>query len=409
MILYRLFVTLAAPVILIRLLWRVLRGDESWGDLGQRLGRGVVRPEAAVIWLHAASNGELASVRGLVRGLAQARPDVAIVVSTNSVTGRALAAGWPEVAQARLAPLDLGPVVRGFVRRLAPDLAIVVENELWPNRLAALAAQAVPVAVVGARMSATSARRWARLGRLTRRVLRAISLLSPQDPQSGARFAGLGLAADRIAPVLDLKAGLASGTASPMTAARARVVLGASTHPGDELRIARAWQAARARHPDLRLILAPRHPLRAPAILADLAGLDLHPARHSTGGDPAAALVLADTLGEMPRWYDQAGLCIIGGSFDALGGHTPYEPTAAGAAVLHGPDMANFRAAAQALSPTGAAVSDGDDLARRMTELAGDATALGDLAAAQAQALALLRGDQDGLLAALLAMLPPTR
>lgn len=406
MILYRLLVTLMAPLVLARLVWRVLRGAETGADLVQRLGRGAaVTGKGPVVWLHGASNGELASVRALTEALLARRPDLRLVVSANTVTGRALAAGWPFVAQAVLAPLDTGGAVRRFLAGLRPDLMIVVENELWPNRLAALAERGVPVALIGARMSDRSAGRWAQADRLfggmIGRLLAGLALVAAQDAGSAARLRALG-APD--GPVLDLKASGTAAPAPPMTEARARVVLAASTHPGDEARILRAFRTA---PPGLRLILAPRHPARAPRILAELAALGVSASQRTAGGDAAAPVYLADTLGEMSIWYRQAGLCIIGGSFDALGGHTPYEPLAEGCPVLHGPDMANFDAAAQALAGTGAAVADERALASRLAALAGNHAALAALAQAQAAALAELRGDPGALVAAIQTLLPP--
>lgn len=403
MILYRLLVTLIAPLLLVRLAWRVLRGAEGRDDLAQRLGRGAPLPgQGPVVWLHGASNGELASVRGLAQALIAARPDARLVVSANTVTGRALAATWPMTARAVLAPIDTGGAVRRFLTALRPDLVIVVENELWPNRLAALAARGVPVALVGARMSARSAARWHMadrlFGGLIRRLLGGLALVSAQDAASAARLAGLGAPEGAV---VDLKASVPAGRLPPMTEARARVVLAASTHAGDEARIARALAPVLARQPGLRLILAPRHPSRAPQILAELSALGLAVAQRSAGAGAAAPVYLADTLGEMHLWYAQAGLCVIGGSFGDLGGHTPHEPLAQGCAVLHGPDMGNFAAAAQALAPTGALVADDVALARRLAELVGQRDALAGLAAAQAAALTDLRGDPTALVAAL--------
>jgi len=53
---------------------------------------------------------------------------------------------------------------------------------------------------------------------------------------------------------------------------------------------------------------------------------------------------LADTYGELGLWYRLASVALVGGGFDRIGGHNPWEPAALGAAVLHGPDVANFTA-----------------------------------------------------------------
>lgn len=107
-------------------------------------------PEAAPggIWLHAASVGELNSVQVLAEALAR---DFPLVVTTNSLTGRALARRLGHACA--LAPLDVPQAVGRFLDRLRPAVLVTVENELWPNRSAMAAARGVAQVVVGARIS----------------------------------------------------------------------------------------------------------------------------------------------------------------------------------------------------------------------------------------------------------------
>ncbi|MFO1137888.1 MAG: glycosyltransferase N-terminal domain-containing protein [Paracoccus sp. (in: a-proteobacteria)] len=303
------------------------------------------------IWLHAASVGELTSVRVLASALAR---DFPLVVTTNSLTGRDLARqiGWP----CALAPLDVPQAVGRFLDRVRPRVMVTVENELWPNRSGMTHARGVAQVVLGARMSERSARRWARLPGLIGPMLARIDALSAQDQGSEARLLQLGLPPDALSARLNLKL---LGPAQVMPGAdgpdRARTVLAASTHEGEDALMLDAWAAARAMVPDLRLILAPRHPERGDAVAAMIAARGLDFARRSLGGDAAAPVLLADTLGEMARWYHAAGICITGGSFADHGGHTPWEPAAWRCAILHGPHVANQAADYADLDAAGAA------------------------------------------------------
>ncbi len=303
------------------------------------------------IWLHAASVGELTSVRVLASALAR---DFPLMVTTNSLTGRDLARqiGWP----CALAPLDVPQAVGRFLDRVRPRVMVTVENELWPNRSGMTHARGVAQVVLGARMSERSARRWARLPGLIGPMLARIDALSAQDQGSEARLLQLGLPPDALSARLNLKL---LGPAQVMPGAdgpdRARTVLAASTHEGEDALMLDAWAAARAMVPDLRLILAPRHPERGDAVAAMIAARGLDFARRSLGGDAAAPVLLADTLGEMARWYHAAGICITGGSFADHGGHTPWEPAAWRCAILHGPHVANQAADYADLDAAGAA------------------------------------------------------
>jgi 3-deoxy-D-manno-octulosonic-acid transferase len=339
--LYRALLSVAAPFVLAGLLWRVLRGRERWGDLAQRLGHGA--GQRGAIWIHGASNGELTSARKLITALRAAHPDTPMVITCNTLSGRALAQSWGLAATTvRLAPLDLRWVLSRFTAAWQPRVLVVLENELWPNRLATVS----PVIAVAARMSARSAARWARAPRLARAVMGRIDHLAPQDAASGGHFQALGLPGAALGPVYAPKADVEMAPPDPTELAdlsasfdRDNTWLAASTHPGEDEIILGAM-----RHcpPETRLILAPRHPSRGDSIRRMAQDLGLTVAQRSKAEPPRAQVYLVDTLGEMPLWYSLAGVTFVAGSLVPRGGHTPYEPTALGSAVLHGPHVANF-------------------------------------------------------------------
>lgn len=338
MVIYQLFMVLALPGLMLAALIR--------GGLAERLGF-VPQPEDRAgprLWLHGASNGELTSARWVLEAVLAARPGVQVLVTANSATGRAMVAGWglPGVVAA-YAPLDTAGAPGRVLDLWEPQALVVIENELWPSRLAAADRRGVAVLVIGARMSERSAARWAKTGGLIRGTLARVSWLSAQDSASLARYRALGLAEAAAGPVVVLKAqgGAAAGPlpfAPP--APRERVLLAASTHEGEEEIALDGFLAARNQF-DL-LILAPRHPRRSAEVQEMLDRRGVAYGLRSRGEAAVHPVYLADTLGEMAGWYAMAGACLIGGSFAPRGGHTPWEPARAGCALLHGPDVENF-------------------------------------------------------------------
>lgn len=379
LILYRLVMALALPVALAATFLGMVRGRLPRGALRERLG---LAGGPADIWVHGASVGELASVRGLVARMVAARPGLRVVVTSNTATARALVAGWGVAGvEAWLAPFDaLGGSAR-VLRRWRPGLLVVVENELWPGRLAAARAAGVPVAMVGARMSERSAARWRKLAR---QVLGGLALVSPQDEGSRARLIDLGVAAERMGSVLNLKAGVAAVQGAEGPVPRARCLLAASTHEGEEALVMAAFAARRDLF-DL-LILAPRHPERFDAVAREIAARGWPVRRRSAGEAVAGPVYLADSLGEMALWYGMAGVTLVGGTFAERGGHTPFEPVAAGSVVVHGPSVTNHAAAFAALDAAGAALPcDAGGLAGALAGL--DAAAQARMAGAARAAL----------------------
>lgn len=309
------------------------------GDLAERMVRDA-RPAPATIWVHGASVGELNSARTVIEDLAR-RADV--IVTANSTTGRNLVRGWGLTA--RLAPLDTPQAVSRFLDAVRPAVMVTLENEIWPNRSRIAAARGIAQFVIGARMSERSAARWQRLRALIGPALSRMAGLSAQDGASEARFVQLGLPQAALMPRLQLKLLAPAATPEPAnTADRFRCVLFASTHEGEDGPLIDMFLAARDRNPTagLRLIVAPRHPARADQVAALMAERGLSPQRRSSGADADAPVLLADTLGEMDKWYAAAGICVTGGSVVDRGGHTPWEPAAHGCAILHGEHVANF-------------------------------------------------------------------
>ncbi len=345
MLIYRLILAICLPVLILRLWLR-----DSPRDRAERLAR-TTGPSGAV-WLHAASNGELTSARALIEALAERHP---LLITCNNPTGRDLVESWGlQGVAALLAPLDLRHTVDRFLDCHDPKVLIVIENELWPNRIDGMARRGKPVIIVSARLSASSARNWHRLGGLARCVLGGITLLSAQDEGSERRFRELGLSDDKIAPRLNLKTTLEPDPPDSHELAalqpllpRDKTLLAASTHESEDEIVLGGFALALDKDPDLRLILAPRHPKRRAALVQLLSKTKLSYAARSTVPRPAAdtQVFLADTLGEMPLWYALAGTVFVGGSLVDRGGHTPFEPAAFSCALLHGPHLDNFQEA----------------------------------------------------------------
>ncbi len=353
MIILRLIYLIVLPVLVTGRLWAVLRGRESWGDFAHRM-RGPAMPQGAV-WIHGASVGEVASARQIIAAL-RAHP---VLVTCNTATGRDSVASWgmAHVTPA-LAPLDFGGVAR---RMMAQARALIVlENELWPNRILAAHAAQKPVILLGARMSDRSAAKWSKRNALAMRMLGPVALAVPQDPTSQNNLVGLGVPAEAMQGPIVLKAAYETDT-TPLpddlsAFGPGHTILAASTHAGEEALVLDAFTKALSEQPDLRLIVAPRHPNRAAEIagLVKASGLTL--AQRSRGEAPDALVYLADTLGEMSLWYRRAGVAFLGGSLVDRGGHTPFEPIAYDCPILHGPYVRNFKEIYGALDAEMAAI-----------------------------------------------------
>lgn len=328
---------------------RARRGKEDSARLNERLARPTTpRPAGPLIWLHGVSVGESLSLLPLIDALRRRRPAATLLVTSGTVTSAALLAErLPDGVIHQFAPVDGPAAAARFLDHWRPATALFVESELWPNLILAAKARGVRLALVSARMTEESARGWARAPASAKALLEAFDLVLPQDGATEARLRTLG--AD-TGPQLNLKLagppppvdeGL---VASLRTAIGARkVVLAASTHPGEDAMIA---EAARTAGPDALLIVAPRHPDRGPQMAADLSALGFVVARRAAGEalSTKTTAYVADTLGELGALFSVADVVVMGGSFVAgIGGHNPLEPARLGRAIVTGPHAFNAR------------------------------------------------------------------
>ena len=294
------------------------------------------------MWLHGVSVGESMSLLPLVAGLRARRPDVAVLVTSGTVTAaRLLAERLPAGAIHQFAPIDTPGAVRRFLDHWRPNLGVLVESELWPNLIRGAKARGTRLALVSARMTESSAEGWRRLPRSARSLLEAFDLILPQDEATEARLRGLGA---EVGGRLNLKRLGDPLPADPDALASLRaavagraVVLAASTHPGEEALIAEAFHAAVGDPAEAVLVVAPRHPERGAALAAEFGW-----PRRSLGQPPVAPVYLADTLGELGLFFRLADIVVMGGGFAAgVGGHNPLEPARIGRPLLTGPHVHN--------------------------------------------------------------------
>jgi len=359
--------------------WLAARGHRRQGAnparFDERLGRATLeRPEGQLLWVHAASVGEVVAVRDLARDLA-AEAGAALLVTTATQGG---AGAVPKEALHQFAPIDTASAVAGFLDHWRPDLGVFVEADLWPRLVLEASRRGVPLALVNARASRTRAR----LPRSMGALLSPFALVTAQDEPVARELKGLGVG--RVEAVGDLRASAEPPGADPETLATLEEAIGerpvwaaVSTHPGDEAAVLEAHLRARSRPLGLLLLWAPRHPTRGDDILWAVRKAGLRTARRSLGEEPSAAtdVLLFDTLGETGLVFRLAPLTFLGGSFGPEGGHNPWEPAALESAVLSGPNVANHRGSFARLVRGGAAriVDDGAGLGAAVAALLGTA------------------------------------
>jgi len=338
---------------------------ERFGHLPRRVRDGL--DGRNIVWVHAVSVGEVLAASRLIEGLESRLGEFAggraadrwrVMISTTTRTGQALAQQRFGADRVFYFPLDLAWPVRSWLLALRPKLLVLVETEFWPRMLAECRRNAVPVAVVNARISDRSWPRYRRFAWIWRRWLRELALVLAQSDLDAERLRALGARHVRVAG--NLKYDVRAVDSSPITAllrehlsAGARVLVCGSTLAGEEGLLLDALP------PDSVTVLAPRHPERFGEVAEILKRRGGRWVRRSEwGASPAAiqpgVVFLLDSIGELASVYSLAQAAFIGGSLVAAGGHNPLEAAQFSVPVAMGPSYENFRGIVETLREHGA-------------------------------------------------------
>jgi len=369
--------------------------------LGRYDGRGPTAPSrGAGIWLHAASVGEVRAAEPLLAALRARLPDARCVITCQTPTGLALAAGIG-VDEVRYLPIDCRFAVRRALARFRPSLFVFVEAEIWPRLLLELASARVPAAMLGARISERSFRRYHRVDALFVPVLSTLALVCARDEASLRRLLDLGAPRARSGVVGDLKLDALDAAAVAATpdalADRERgttVLFAVSTHEGEEEVVLDAFSRVRKKHAGAVLVLAPRHPQRAVrvATMAERCGRVSRWSRDRSarGWD----VLVVDTTGEARTFFPSAACAFVGGSLVSVGGHNLVEPAAFGVPFAVGPRLESVKHQAELFASAGtlAVVEGAEGLARVWSDWLSDVNSAERIGCAARSALDAHRG-----------------
>jgi 3-deoxy-D-manno-octulosonic-acid transferase len=364
---YSFLLTVGFILLLPRFAIDAFRSRKYITGLSQRLGAipKLDSSSAPLIWLHCVSVGETEAARPLVRALQDRLPAHRLVVSTTTVTGQAVArqAFGKDAAAIIYFPVDWVWTIRRVLRELNPTAVLIMETELWPNLLRECRRRSIPVALVNGRISPNSFRRYHRIRAFMRKVLSDLSVALMQSDEDAERISALGLAAERIKCLGNMKFDSATLPATDHSVtsdlhqryafkSEQRVTVAASTHAPEETVVIESFKILRAANPGARLLIAPRHPERFEEVAKLIADSGFAWSRRSAPPSPSdfdAAIVLLDSIGELRATFQLADIAFVGGSLIPHGGQNVLEPAAQGVCVITGAHTHNFKAITDAL------------------------------------------------------------
>ncbi len=365
-------------------LFRALSNSSYRYGTGQRFGFGYPQLDNC-IWIHAVSVGEVQAAVPLIRELAKRFPDHQILVTSVTPTGAArVKALFGDTVEQCYIPFEMPVAVDRFFESVNPEIALIMETEIWPNLYRGCGIRDIPLILVSARISPKSLRGYRRVLPLLRETLSHGIIIAAQSKADADRFRSLGASSVRTWVIGNIKFDIELPETLIADGKRLRqqlfgdrrVWIAASTHEDEEEQAIAAHAMLREQFPDLLLILVPRHPERFREVgkLVEQRGFQCVHRTADVSIDDATEVFLVDTMGELPLFYAASDVAFVGGSLVPVGGHNMLEPAALGLPVVSGPYVFNAQDIADMFIELGASrlVNDSTELATSVGGLIAD-------------------------------------
>uniref|UniRef100_A0A7N2M6W2 3-deoxy-D-manno-octulosonic-acid transferase N-terminal domain-containing protein n=1 Tax=Quercus lobata TaxID=97700 RepID=A0A7N2M6W2_QUELO len=330
----------AEPVVNLHLRWRRLRGREHSLRWTERLGLpSLSRPTGPLLWFHAVSLGEGITAIPIIKECMKQRPDVNVLMTTTTVSAfEVISKRLPSGVIYQFAPLDTPSAVGAFLDYWKPNAIILIESELWPNLIMGASENGIVLALLNARMSSKSFKKFSGplLLPMISLMLSKFSLIVPLSTMQAIHFQLLQASPYIIKFSGDLKYAVEEFDASEgelrsiqdlkLQLAHRQVWMASSIHRGEEEIMLGVHRVLTEMHPDIVTILVPRNPQHGLEIAQELqkAGQNVALRSRQENLKPGTNIYVVDTLVVRGKWWRQQWQVIDDGGRVVAAGRLSY-------------------------------------------------------------------------------------
>ena len=359
---------LLTPFIPLVLIYRAIQGKERFNRINERIGIAKIkRPKGELVWINAASVGELRSTIPLIKRLIE--EDLKILITTVTVTSAIhIKAIVKDIGNKNIihqfSPIDHPLFINFFINHWKPSLLLLIESEIWPHIIIKSFNKKIPLILLQGRMSKKSYKKWLLVNSLSQYLYKKFSLIVSQDLTNGNRYKILG--GNNVLSGINLKNGIKANHMNykeeeeiiALTNKRP-ILLFASIHDKIEDQAAIASHIeAKKNNADLLTIIVPRHIkiIKNLISLVDTYKLKTKIRSKKQEPDCNTEIYIADTIGELGSFMKISDICFVGGSLSPKGGHNLIEPALEKCAIIYGPDVSNHANTSEILLKENAAI-----------------------------------------------------
>lgn len=348
--LYNIIWVIFLPFYLFFLLIRLIKKKENHYSFLNRLSINTVeRQNGRLIWLHAASVGEVITALTVIGNIKDISGGANFLITTCTLSSAEIVKISKEKnCIHQFLPSDNIIFVKKFLNYWKPNLALFVESEFWPCLINETSKHCKMI-LLNARLSDKAYNNWKKYNSIFSIITNKFDKILIQSKKDFSKFDKLGIKNITLLDHLKFACGNLKIPKDKLDKLRSvvretKIFIAASTHIQDELVIFDTLSnLKRKKNLTFHTIIVPRHPNRLEEIidLCEKANLTYSLYSKSQEPDTEQDLYIVDSLGKLGLFYSISNVAFIGGSFKE-GGHNLLEAAHLNNAIIVGPNMANY-------------------------------------------------------------------
>jgi len=304
-----------------------------------------------LVWIHAASVGEVMSVVPLIDELEKDKKIEKILLTTSTLSSSKIFENLKfKKTFHQFFPIDFFFLTSIFIKHWRPKIAIFIDSEIWPCMFTEIKKNKIPLVLLNARITERSFKKWQILKKFSSIIFGKIDMAYPSNLETMNFLKKFKV--KKIKKIGNLKFTERKKVKEKKfsksflrSISKKLILVASSTHPNEEMIISKTHLKLKKIFKNLLTIIIPRHIHRVQDIAKDIQSLNLKTIIRTSKQKikPDTDIYLVDTYGETKKFFNISKTTFIGGSLTNHGGQNPIEPARFGLNIIHGPHVRNFR------------------------------------------------------------------
>lgn len=290
--------------------------------------------EQKKVWFHACSLGEVRSIKPILEFLDSRDVNISTITATGFEEAKSF-----KKCSVRFLPFEI--FLPFWI--VKSDLLVVLEAELWLMLFFIAKKRGSKTILLNARISDRSYKSYRRFRWFYTLIFSYIDVIYAQSKRDRDRLKILG--AKNVVVFGNIKTLSKPNITKRYQKPHSLVIVGASTHTGEEITILEAFKELKRIEKDAILLLAPRHPDRFELVYNEIEifskKYNYRYSKLAEELDSSCDIILVDKIGELNNIYAISDVVVLGGAFVKAGGHNPIEPAYFNNILISGKNIFN--------------------------------------------------------------------